>query len=57
MTTYAMLKLLGAVALGAVLGYGWYRLVGCPTGGCPITSNPWYSSIYGAVIGLFIALS
>lgn len=51
------LKIIGTVALGAVMGYAWYRLVGCPSGGCPITSNPWSSTIYGAVIGLFMALS
>lgn len=45
----------GAV-LGAALGYGWYRVVGCSTGTCPLTSNPWISSIYGAVIGLSFSL-
>lgn len=43
--------LLAPVAIGAVGGYLWYRLVGCRTGTCPITSNPWVSTIYGAVIG------
>jgi len=57
MISAATLKLLGTVALGALLGFGWYRLVGCPTGACPITSNPWSSTIYGAVIGLLMALS
>jgi hypothetical protein len=45
----------GAVLLGAALGYGWYRLVGCSTGACPITSNPWTSTGYGAVLG-FLAV-
>ncbi|MGA9115333.1 MAG: DUF6132 family protein [Bacteroidota bacterium] len=42
---------IGAVALGAVLGYAFYKFVGCRTGACPITSNPWMSTLYGAVLG------
>ena len=45
-----MITLAGIVA-GAALGYGYYRLVGCSTGACPITSNPWISTTYGAVLG------
>lgn len=40
-----------AVLLGAAAGYAFYRFVGCRTGGCPITSNPWLSSIYGGMLG------
>jgi len=39
------------VVIGAAGGFLWYRIVGCRTGSCPITSNPWASTIYGAVIG------
>ncbi len=48
--------ILGAVA-GGVLGFGWYKLVGCPTGGCPLTSNPWLSTLYGMAVGALIATS
>ena len=41
---------IGAV-VGGLLGYGVYRFIGCSTGTCPITSNPWVSTIYGMVIG------
>ncbi len=45
------------ILLGAAGGYLWYRFVGCKSGACPITSNPWVSTIYGAVIGaLFMPL-
>jgi hypothetical protein len=40
--------------LGAGLGYAYYTLVGCSTGGCPITSDPIVSSSYGALIGGFL---
>jgi hypothetical protein len=36
---------------GAILGFGYQRLVGCRTGTCPITSNPWVSTLYGAFVG------
>jgi hypothetical protein len=39
------------VAVGAAGGYLFYRFVGCKTGTCPITRNPWISTIYGAIIG------
>lgn len=42
---------------GAALGFALYRFVGCRSGACPITANPWTSMIYGMVIGLMIALS
>lgn len=47
---WPMLGLLG----GAFLGYGYYALVGCSSGGCPITSNPLFSSLYGAAIGALL---
>jgi len=46
-----ILRALGGVAVGAVLGYGWHRLVGCRTGSCPIVANPWASTAYGALLG------
>jgi H+/Cl- antiporter ClcA len=41
--------------IGGVSGYLYYRLVGCPSGSCPITSNPYISTIYGIAMGLLIA--
>ncbi len=46
-----MVRLMIGVVVGGVLGYGLYRLVGCSSGACPITSNPWVSTIFGMVIG------
>lgn len=40
------------VVLGATGGYLYYSFVGCVSGTCPITSNPWLSTAYGALVGL-----
>ena len=44
-----------AVLLGAAGGYAYYHFVGCVSGTCPITSNPYISTGYGALLGLVIA--
>lgn len=46
--------ILGAVA-GALVGLGYYKLVGCPTGACPLTRSPWITTLYGAAIGVLLA--
>ena len=45
------------VVVGGVLGFGYYKVVGCPTGTCPLTRNPWITTIYGALLGVLIASS
>lgn len=40
---------------GALAGFGWQRRVGCRTGTCPITSNPFISTAYGALLGYLAA--
>ncbi len=48
--------LIGALG-GGTIGWLIYRFVGCSTGACPITSNPYVSVILFAVAGLLIARS
>ena len=50
----SLLKTVAGVIVGALLGYAYYRFVGCATGACPLTSNPWVTTIYGAVIGFLV---
>ena len=40
--------------VGAIAGFLYYRLVGCASGACPITSNPYISTVYGGVIGILL---
>jgi hypothetical protein len=42
------------VGLGATAGYAYYYFIGCVSGTCPITSNPWISTAYGALLGFFM---
>lgn len=51
------MKLLLFVVGGAVTGFLYYRLIGCRSGACPITSSPIISTLYGAMIGLLLGRS
>ncbi len=53
----SILKLLVGTVIGAIGGFIYYKLVGCPTGACPLTKTPLRSTIYGAVLGLMVAAS
>lgn len=44
------LYFIGAV-LGATGGYAYYKLIGCTTGTCLITSRPVNSTLYFAMMG------
>ncbi len=44
------LGLIGIV-VGMLAGYAYYYYIGCQSGTCPITSNPYISIIYGAILG------
>ncbi len=49
------MRILVGAAVGGGLGFLWYKLVGCSTGTCPLTRNPFVSTLYGAALGALIA--
>lgn len=47
-------SLIGAV-VGAAVGYGMYRFVGCKSGACPLTANPWVAMAIWGLMGLLVS--
>lgn len=47
------IAIVGSVA-GAVGGYIYYAKVGCVSGTCGITSNPWMSTAWGGILGYLV---
>jgi hypothetical protein len=45
------------IALGGLAGFLYYHFVGCSSGTCAITSNPYLSILYGGLLGLFLVKS
>ncbi len=42
------------ILLGVLGGYAYYALIGCNTGGCAITSNPYMSMAWGGLLGYLL---
>jgi len=49
------LKNLAGFAVGALGGFIYYKTIGCSSGGCAITSNPYMSIIWGGLLGYLLA--
>jgi len=45
------------IGLFAGLGYLHYVYIGCASGTCPISSNPYVSTGYGALLGAFVGFA
>lgn len=48
-----ILKIAG-ITLGGIGGFAYYYFIGCASGTCPITSNPYITVIYGALLGYIL---
>jgi hypothetical protein len=46
-------QIIGSI-MGGVGGFIYYYKVGCMSGTCPITSNPWLSILWGAIMGFLV---
>ena len=47
------MTLIGLI-IGAIGGYIYYSQVGCVSGTCAITSNPWMSTAWGGAFGYLV---
>lgn len=45
------LRIALGLVIGGAAGFAYYSSVGCVSGSCPITSNPWISTAWGAGVG------
>lgn len=48
-----LLTITGTI-VGTAGGYAYWYFVGCNSGTCPITGNPYISTLYGAAIGFLL---
>jgi hypothetical protein len=48
-------KTILGVSAGLVFGAVYYRLVGCKTGSCPLTSTVFRSMAYGGLMGFLVS--
>jgi hypothetical protein len=53
MTRSSVVRIAGAL-VGMAGGFAYYYYIGCASGSCPITGNPWVSTLYGGAIGLLV---
>lgn len=47
------LKITG-ILIGGASGFAYYYFVGCATGACPLKSNPYLMTAYGALLGYLV---
>jgi hypothetical protein len=50
-----MIAIIIGVVAGGIVGFLYYRFIGCRSGACIITGNPYISTIYWAVLGGLVA--
>ena len=50
-----LVRVLIGGAVGAAIGFAMYKFVGCKSGACPITANPFVSMAVYAGFGALLA--
>ena len=45
------------ILIGGIAGFLYYHFVGCASGSCAITGNPYLSTLGGGLLGFFITNS
>jgi hypothetical protein len=48
-------RVLAGGLAGALIGLALYRFVGCRTGACPLTANPYVAMVLWGVVGALVS--
>lgn len=51
-----VIRIVIGALVGALVSLAYYKFVGCRTGTCPITSDPYASALFGVVVGGILAV-
>jgi hypothetical protein len=54
--TKKWIKVVSFLLLGGLGGFAYYYFIGCNSGTCAITSNPYISTTYGMMMGLLLSI-
>ncbi|NVO02648.1 MAG: hypothetical protein HXX09_08065 [Bacteroidetes bacterium] len=52
-SSFSTKNIIGLI-LGAIGGFLYYTYYGCASGTCPLSSNPWITTIWGATMGYLL---
>ena len=44
------------ILVGGMGGFAYYYYIGCLNGSCPISSNPYVSTAYGALLAAILSM-
>jgi hypothetical protein len=55
-TNWIQKNILGiiGIVIGAIAGFAYWKLIGCNSGTCMITSKPLNSTLYGSLMGYLL---
>ena len=42
--------------VGAAIGYGIYKFIGCRTGTCPLSANPYIAMFIWGMVGVLLSV-
>jgi len=51
---YLNIYLVLGLVVGGIGGYAYYHFIGCQSGTCAITSNPYRMTLYGMLFGVVL---
>lgn len=52
--TATILRVIGGAVIGAAFGFAMYKFIGCRTGACPLTGNPYIAMLIWGMMGVLL---